>query len=174
MEKFVHLHNHTEYSLLDGCAKIKKLVETTAERGWPAVAITDHGNMYGALQFYSACLAKGVKPIIGTEFYACENLNDKQGKQNFYHQILIAKNNVGYKNLLKLNSIAFKDGFYYKPRIDFKAMEQYSEGLICLSACLAGKMAQLILNRQFDEADKLCLWYKKVYGDDFYLEIQNA
>ena len=173
MEKFVHLHNHTEYSLLDGIARIKKLVDTTAERGWPAVAITDHGNMYGALQFYSACLAKGIKPIIGTEFYACEDLYDKQGKQNFYHQILIAKNNVGYKNLLKLNSIAFKDGFYYKPRIDFKTMEKYSEGIICLSACLAGKMAQLILNRQFDEADRLCVWYKQVYGDDFYLEIQN-
>ena len=173
MEKFIHLHNHTEYSLLDGCARIKKLVEVTAERGWPAVAITDHGNMYGALQFYTACLAKGIKPIIGTEFYVSENLYDKNGKQNFYHQILIAKNNVGYKNLLKLNSIAFKDGYYYKPRIDFKTMEQYHEGLICLSACLAGKLPQLILSRQFDEAEKLTLWYKNLYGDDFYLEVQN-
>ena len=107
MEKFVHLHNHTEFSLLDGAARIKKLVELTKERGWPAVAITDHGNMYGALQFYSACLANNIKPIIGTEFYICNDLENKEIKQRLYHQILIAKNNTGYKNLLKLNSIAF-------------------------------------------------------------------
>ena len=105
MEKFVHLHNHTEFSLLDGAARIKKLVELTKERGWPAVAITDHGNMYGALQFYSACLANNIKPIIGTEFYICDDLDNKIGKQRLFHQVLIAKNNIGYKNLLKLNSI---------------------------------------------------------------------
>jgi DNA polymerase-3 subunit alpha len=91
MEKFVHLHNHTEFSLLDGAARIKKLIDVTLERGWPAVAITDHGNMYGALQFYSECLKKGIKPIIGTEFYVCDDLANKNGKQNLYHQILIAK-----------------------------------------------------------------------------------
>ena len=173
MEKFIHLHNHTEYSLLDGAARIKKLVEMTAERGWPAVAITDHGNMYGALQFYSTCLSKGIKPIIGTEFYICEDLTNKAGKQNIYHQILLAKNNDGYKNLLKLNSIAFKDGYYYKPRIDFKTLEAHSEGLICLSACLAGKVPQLILSRRFDEAENLILWFKNLFKDDYYLEIQN-
>ncbi len=173
MEKFVHLHNHTEFSLLDGAARIKKLVEVTKERNWPAVAITDHGNMFGALQFYSACLSAGIKPIIGTEFYVSDNLNVKTGKQKYYHQILLAKNNTGYKNLLKLNSIAFKDGFYYKPRIDFETLKKYSEGLICLSACLAGKIPQDILAHQFDEAEKTAKWFKDIFKDDFYLEIQN-
>ena len=173
MEKFVHLNNHNEFSLLDGCARIKKLVEKTKERGWDAVAITDHGNMYGALQFYSACLAAGIKPIIGTEFYLCENLNIKAGKQRLYHLILLAKNNDGYKNLLKLNSIAFKDGFYYKPRIDFDVLKQHSNGLICLSACLAGKIPQSILLGQFDEAERCAIWFKEVFGNDFYLEVQN-
>ena len=173
MEKFVHLHNHTEFSLLDGAARIKKLVELTKERGWPAVAITDHGNMYGALQFYTACLAAGIKPIIGTEFYICDNLENKQGKQKTYHQVLIAKNNTGYKNLLKLNSIAYKKGFYYKPRIDFKTLEEYSEGLICLSACLAGRIPQEILLGQYELAEKTTLWFKNLFKDDFYLEVQN-
>ena len=173
MEKFVHLHNHTEFSLLDGAARIKKLIDVTCERGWPAVAITDHGNMYGSLQFYSTCLEKGIKPIVGTELYLCEDLENKSGKQDLYHQVLIAKNNTGYKNLLKLNSIGFRDGFYYKPRIDFKTLEKYSEGLICLSACLAGKVPQLILKNQYDEAEKTALWFKKLFGEDFYLEIQN-
>lgn len=173
MEKFVHLHNHTEYSLLDGAARIKKLVEITKERGWDAVAITDHGNMYGALQFYTTCLSNGIKPIIGTEFYVCEDLENKVSKQKVYHQILLAKNDVGYKNLLKLNSIAFKYGYYYKPRIDFKTLEKHHEGLICLSACLAGKIPQDILAGQFEQAEKDALWFKNLFGDDFYLEVQN-
>lgn len=173
MEKFVHLHTHTEFSLLDGAARIKKMVDVTCERGWPAVAITDHGNMYGALQFYSTCLQKGVKPIIGTEFYICENLSNKSGKQDLYHQILLAKNDEGYKNLLKLNSIAFKEGFYYKPRIDFKTLEKHKDGLICLSACLAGIIPQEIMKSQYEEAEKTALWYKNLFGEDFYLEVQN-
>jgi DNA polymerase-3 subunit alpha len=173
MEKFVHLHNHTEFSLLDGAARIKKLIDVTCERGWPAVAITDHGNMYGALQFYTACLQKGIKPIIGTEFYVCNDLQNKAGKQTLYHQILIAKNNEGYKNLLKLNSIAYKDGFYYKARIDFKTLEKYSNGLICLSACLAGIIPQQILSNQYEEAEKTAIWFKNLFREDFYLEIQN-
>ena len=173
MEKFVHLHNHTEFSLLDGAARIKKLVDITKERGWPAVAITDHGNMFGALQFYTACLSAGIKPIIGTEFYIVDDISNKSGKQKFYHQILIAKNNEGYKNLLKLNSIAFKDGFYYKPRIDFNILKKHSNGLICLSACLAGKIPQAIILNQFEEAEKTTLWFKNIFKDDFYLEIQN-
>ncbi|MCI6542366.1 MAG: DNA polymerase III subunit alpha [Firmicutes bacterium] len=173
MEKFVHLHNHTEYSLLDGAARIKKLIEVTKERGWPAVAITDHGNMYGALQFYSGCLANGIKPIIGTEFYICDDLTNKVGKHKAYHQILLAKNNQGYKNLLLLNSISFKDGFYYKPRIDFKTLEAHHDGLICLSACLAGPIPQAILLGQMEEAERLAKWYKNLFGEDFYLEVQN-
>lgn len=173
MGKFVHLHNHTEFSLLDGAARIKKLVDTTHKRGWPAVAITDHGNMYGVLLFYSECLKKNIKPIVGTEFYICDNLYKKEGKQDLYHQILIAKNNKGYQNLLKLNSISFKDGFYYRPRIDFETLKKYSEGLICLSACLAGKIPQEILKNQFEEAEKTALWFKELFNDDFYLEVQN-
>ena len=124
--------------------------------------------MYGALQFYSSCLAAGIKPIIGTEFYLCDNLHVKAGKQKLYHQILLAKNNTGYKNLLKLNSIAFKDGFYYKPRIDFETLKKHSEGLICLSACLAGKIPQSILLGQFEEAERAAKWFKEVFGEDFF------
>ena len=126
---FVHLHLHTEYSLLDGIARIDKLVDMVAERGWPAVAMTDHGNMFGALKFYKKCLSKGVKPILGTEFYLCDDRFDKVSKSKYYHLILLAKNNVGYKNLIKLNSTAFIDGFYYKPRIDYKCLREHSEGL---------------------------------------------
>ena len=174
MEKFVHLHVHTEFSLLDGCAKIKNLVALVKERGWPAVAMTDHGNMYGTLQFYKECLDNGVKPIIGTEFYICEDLNQKGGKPNNGHLVLLAKNDIGYKNLVKLNAIAFVDGYYYKPRIDYKTLEKYSEGLICLSACIAGHIPQLILQRRYEDADKLALKMKNMFAEgDFYLEVQN-
>ena len=125
-DKFVHLHVHTEFSLLDGCARIKKLVETSAERGAKAVAITDHGNMYGTLQFYTECLIKGIKPIIGSEFYVCNDHTQKSGKPVLHHLVLLAKNNTGYKNLLKLSSISFVEGFYYKPRIDYDLLEKHS------------------------------------------------
>ncbi len=174
MEQFVHLHNHTEFSLLDGAAKITDLVKETKERGWKAVAITDHGNMYGALQFYTACLGAGIKPIIGCEFYLCDDYTKKTGKQNFDHLILLAKNNDGYKNLLKLNSIAFIDGFYYKPRIDYKLLEQYSNGLICLSACLAGRIPKLILAHRMEDATDFARKMQNMFAPgDFYLEIQN-
>ena len=174
MEQFVHLHNHTEFSLLDGAAKITDLIEETTKRGWKAVAITDHGNMYGALQFYTACLGAGIKPILGCEFYMCEDLHYKKGKENFDHLILLAKNNVGYQNLLKLNSIAFIDGFYYKPRIDYTTLEKYSEGLICLSACIAGRIPKLILEHRMEDAKNFALKLKNIFDDgDFYLEIQN-
>lgn len=173
MEQFVHLHVHTEYSLLDGLARISKLVDITKERGWKAVAITDHGNMFGALKFYEKCVENDIKPIIGCEFYISNDLYKKEGKEDIGHLILIAKNNTGYKNLLKLNSVAFVDGMYYKPRIDYKLLKENSEGLICLSACIAGHIPQLIIKRQFEEAEKLILWHKEVFGEDYYLEIQN-
>ena len=174
MEQFVHLHNHTEFSLLDGAAKISDLVKETKARDWKAVAITDHGNMYGVLQFYTACLDKGIKPIVGCEFYMCENMNAKQGKVEVDHLILIAKNNKGYQNLLKLNSMAFIDGYYYRPRIDYKTLQEYSEGLICLSACLAGRIPKLILEHRMEDATKFALYLKDMFDDgDFYLEIQN-
>ena len=172
-EKFVHLHVHTEFSLLDGAAKIKQLVALSAERGNKAVAITDHGNMYGTLQFYTECLSHGIKPIIGSEFYVCEDHKQRGGKPVLNHLILLAKNNEGYKNLLKLSSISFVDGFYYKPRIDYDLLEQYHEGIICLSACLAGSIPQFILQNRLEDAEKLAIRLKNIFGDDFYLEIQN-
>lgn len=174
MEKFVHLHVHTEYSLLDGAAKIKDLVAKASNCGAKAVAITDHGNMYGVLTFYSACLAKKIKPIIGCEFYICNNLHNKINKDDMAHLVLIAKNDKGYHNLLKLNSIAYVDGFYYKPRIDYNVLEKHSEGLICLSGCLAGHIPQFILQGRKDEAEALALKLKNMFNaEDFYLEIQD-
>ena len=173
MKDFVHLHVHTEYSLLDGLARIKKLVKITKERGWKAVAMTDHGNMFGTMKMYEACIEAGIKPIIGCEFYICHDHLNKTGREDTGHLILLAKNNTGYHNLLKLISIAFVDGMYYKPRIDYKLLEKYHEGIICLSACLAGHLQKFILQRRFDEARELAIWFKNLFGDDFYIEIQN-
>ncbi len=174
MKDFVHLHVHTEFSLLDGATKISALVEETAKRGWKAVAITDHGNMYGVMQLYAQCLKAKIKPIIGCEFYICHDRLNKTGKPDLAHIILIAKNNTGYQNLLKLSGIASKEGFYYKPRIDYKVLKEHSEGLICLSACLAGHVPQLILDGQYEKAKEFALNLKNMFADgDFYLEIQN-
>ena len=174
MKQFVHLHLHTEYSLLDGATKIGALVQETVSRGWKAVAITDHGNMYGALQFYGECLKAGIKPIIGCEFYICHDRHKKDGKPEIHHIVLIAKNNEGYGNLLKLSGIAAKEGFYYKPRIDYEVLKQHSKGLICLSACLAGTIPKLILAGQYDKAKEFALELNDMFpGGDFYLEIQN-
>ena len=174
MKDFVHLHVHTEFSLLDGIARINKLVDITKERGYSAVAITDHGNMYGTLQFFEECIKAGIKPIIGCEFYIYNDLHRKQGKDDIGHIILLAKNDEGYHNLMKLNEIAFCEGFYYKPRIDYETLKAHSEGVICLSACLAGHIPTLILQRRFDEADALALKLKSMFAEgDFYLEIQN-
>ena len=173
MKPFVHLHVHTEYSLLDGAARIKKLVKTAKEYEMPAVAITDHGNMYGATHFFDACKDAGIKPIFGTEFYVADDLTNKNGKQKLAHLVLLVKDEQGYKNICKLNSIAFVDGFYYKPRIDYKTLEQYHDGLICLSACLAGDVPRLILDEQYEKAEELIMWFKNLFGDDYYLEIQH-
>lgn len=173
MKPFVHLHVHTEYSLLDGVARIEKLVKVCKEYGMPACAITDHGNMYGAVTFYDACKSAGIKPIFGCEFYVADDLTVKTGKSKNSHLVLLAKNRTGYLNLCELNTIAFRDGFYYKPRIDYKTLAKYKEGIICLSACLAGDIPQYIVARQYDEAEKLVVWFKEQFGEDFYLELQN-
>ncbi len=173
-KEFVHLHLHTEFSLLDGATKIGALVDETVKRGWKAVAITDHGNMYGAMQLYAACLAKKIKPIIGCEFYICHDRFNKVGKADMGHIVLIAKNNTGYQNLLKLSGIASKEGFYYKPRIDYDCLKEHSEGIICLSACLAGHIPQLLLQGRYDEAKEFALKLNSFFAPgDFYLEIQN-
>ncbi len=176
MSKFVHLHIHSEFSLLDGANRIKDLPVRAKELGMDSIAITDHGVMFGAIDFYKACKKEGVKPIIGCEVYvAPRSRTDKQpGIDNhYYHLILLAKNNEGYRNLSKLVSLSFVDGYYYKPRIDREILEKYHEGLICLSACLAGEVNQALLSGQNEKAEQVALWHKKVFGDDYYIEIQN-
>ena len=176
MSEFVHLHIHSEFSLLDGANRIKDLPVRAKELGMDSIAITDHGVMFGAIDFYKACKKEGVKPIIGCEVYvAPRSRTDKQpGIDNhYYHLILLAKNNEGYRNLSKLVSLSFVDGYYYKPRIDREILEKYHEGLICLSACLAGEVNQALLSGQNEKAEQVALWHKKVFGDDYYIEIQN-
>lgn len=194
MEKFVHLHVHTEYSLLDGATRISKIFQRCDELGMPAIAITDHGNMYGALEFVKAAIKHTdkdadpyrfiaerrpfkVKPIIGCEIYMTDDMTVKTavgGKMPKYnHLVLLAKNMTGYKNLIKLVSIAYVDGLYYKPRTDFKHLKEHAEGLVCLSACLAGELPQALLKKDFDAADAIVERYKALFGDDYYIEIQD-
>ena len=147
MADFAHLHVHTEYSLLDGAARINKIFKACKEKNMSAVAITDHGVMYGVIQFIMAAKDAGIKPIIGCEFYTTENMHDTKGVKNgeYFHLVLLAKNDIGYKNLIKLDSLAFTEGFHYKPRIDYNLLKGHTEGLICLSACLGGSIPQKIL-----------------------------
>ncbi len=176
MSNFVHLHIHSEYSLLDGANRIKDLPVRAKELGMDAIALTDHGVMYGAIDFYKACKKEGIKPIIGCEVYvAMRSRFDKEPNidNKYYHLILLAKNNEGYKNLSKLVSLGFLDGYYYKPRIDKEILEKYHEGLICLSACLAGEINQKLLNGKEKEAEEAALWHKNLFGEDYYIEIQN-
>ena len=178
MGDFVHLHIHSEYSLLDGANRIKDIPVRAKELGMDSIALTDHGVMYGVIDFYKACKKEGIKPIIGCEVYVAprgRKRTDKEaGIDNKYnHLILLAKNNQGYKNLSKLVSIGFTEGYYYKPRIDYEVIEKYSEGLICLSACLAGAVNQALLNGKNEEAEDIALWHKKIFGEDYYIEIQN-
>ena len=173
--KFVHLHLHTEYSLLDGANRIKDLPIRAKELGMDAMAITDHGVMFGCIDFYKACKANDVKPIIGCEVYVApgsrfDKVLDKSIKYN--HLILLAKNMQGYRNLCKLVSIGFIDGYYYKPRIDKEMLEKYHDGLICLSACIGGEVPGHLLNGQDELAKNSALWFKNLFGEDYYLEVQ--
>ncbi len=174
---FTHLHNHTEYSLLDGLPKINQLLSFVAEDKMDAVAITDHGALYGAIEFYKKAKEMNIKPIIGSELYmAKERMIDKRPNidNKSYHLILLAKNNEGYKNLVKLITKSHLEGFYYKPRIDEELLKKHSRGLIALSACIQGKIPRLILSNKKEEAKKLALYYQKLFGEDsFYLEIQH-
>ena len=171
---FTHLHVHTEYSLLDGMCRIPRLVVRAKELGMDALAITDHGVMYGAIQFYLAARAAGIKPIIGCEVYVASDsrLGRSAGDKLNYHLVLLAKNRTGYQNLIQLTTKAHLEGFYYKPRVDKELLEKHKEGLVVMSACLAGEVSALVLGGRLEEAKKAALWYKQTFGD-FYLEIQR-
>jgi len=173
---YVHLHNHTQYSLLDGLTKVPALISYVKETGMPAVAMTDHGTLSGAIEFYKEAIAKGVKPIIGMETYiAARTLHDKdpsKDKPNF-HLILLAMNNTGYQNLMRLSTIANLQGFYYRPRLDHQTLEKYNEGLIVLSGCIGGEVGDAIRQGQYDKAKETAAWYKSVFGDRYYIEIQD-
>ena len=176
MSGFVHLHVHSEFSLLDGANRIKDLPVRAKELGMNSIAITDHGVMYGCIDFYKACKKEGIKPIIGCEVYVAPRSRfDKEPNidNKYYHLILLAKNNEGYKNLSNIVSIGFTEGYYYKPRVDLETIEKYHEGIICCSACVGGSLAQAILKNDMEEAERIALWHKRVFGDDYYLEIQS-
>ncbi len=177
MSGFVHLHVHTEYSLLDGANRIKDLIKRTAELGMDSIAITDHGVMYGVIDFYKEAVKNGIKPIIGCEVYTAKRsrhdkesgLDSEQG-----HLVLLAKDMTGYKNLMKIVSIGFTEGYYYKPRIDMEVLERYNEGIIALSACLSGDVAKAILNNDYEKARTIAIKLNNIFGrDNFYLELQS-
>ncbi len=173
---FTHLHVHSEYSLLDGACRIEPMLDKIKSMGQSACAVTDHGVMYGALDFYNAAKSRGIKPIIGCEVYLApgsrfSRIHAVDNKR--FHLILLCKNETGYKNLIKIVSESWVSGFYIKPRADRELLEKYHEGLVCLSGCLFGEISQLLLNGEYDEAEKTAVWFKSVFGDDFYIEIQN-
>lgn len=174
---FVHLHCHSHYSLLDGASRIPELIERVKSQGMNAVALTDHGNLYGAVELYREATAAGIKPIVGYEAYVAPGKRSDRDKKGMdeasYHLTLLAKNLKGFRNLIKMASAAYLEGFYYKPRIDKELLEAHSEGLICLSGCASSEFSSFILKDQIDEATKLAKWFAKVFGDDFYVEIQN-
>ncbi|WP_127585246.1 DNA polymerase III subunit alpha, partial [Paenibacillus koleovorans] len=176
MSGFVHLHVHSEYSLLDGAARIEELAAQAARLGMKALALTDHGVMYGAIPFYKACKANGIKPIIGCEVYITSgSRHNKVSRQDnpTYHLILLAKNETGYRNLMKICSNAHLEGFYYKPRTDMEQLALYSEGLVCLSSCLGGEVSQHLLHDRKEEAKAAAERHRAIFGDDYYLELQD-
>ena len=174
---FTHLHVHTQFSLLDGACRLSNLVSRAKELGMQSLAITDHGNMYGAVDFYRECKKQGIKPIIGCEVYVAPRTRfdkDKVLDNKYNHLVLLVKNETGYKNLIKMVSCGYTDGFYFKPRIDRDLLEKYHEGLVCLSGCLVGEIPQLLLSKDYEGAKRTALWYRDVFGaENYYLEIQD-
>jgi len=175
-DKFVHLHVHTEYSLLDGLSKITKLFKHVKESGMDSIAITDHGVLYGAIEFYKKAKKNDIKPIIGMEAYTTNvdmRTKPERGKFKNFHLLLLAKNKLGYKNLMKLTSVAHLEGYYYRPRVDRETLKKYSGGLICTSACVQGEIAQALINSNFEEAKNIATWFYEIFGEDYYLEVQK-
>ena len=174
---FTHLHVHTEYSLLDGSSKISELVKQAKNLGYEELAITDHGVMYGVIDFYKECKAQGIKPIIGCEVYVAPHSRFDKEKGNddkYYHLVLLAENDLGYHNLMKIVSLGFTEGFYYKPRVDYEVLERFHEGVIALSACLAGEVSRYLARGMYEEAKKSALHYQKIFGsENFFLEMQD-
>ena len=175
---FAHLHVHTEYSLLDGSNKIKEYVARVKELGMNSAAITDHGVMYGVIDFYREAKSQGIKPILGCEVYVAPNSRfDREitgGEDRYYHLVLLAENNTGYANLMKIVSKGFVEGYYYKPRVDKELLRKHHEGIIALSACLAGEVQRYLTKGLYDEAVKAALEYQDIFGkDNFFLELQD-
>ena len=174
MGQFTHLHVHTQYSILDGAAAIKPLLKRAKELGMTALAITDHGNMYGVKEFHDAAEKEGIKPILGCEVYVAGGSRfDKSGKDDRGdHLILLAKNLEGYHNLSKIVSYAFTEGFYYRPRVDKELLRLYHDGIICCSACLGGELPQAIMRGDMQEARRVVEEFVSIFGEDYYLELQ--
>src|SRR5438105_835596 len=174
---FVHLHCHSHYSLLDGASRIPELVSRAKELGMNAIALTDHGNLYGAIEFYRECKGAGLNPIIGYEAYvASGSRQEREARRRGdagYHLTLLAQNRTGFKNLVKMASVAFLEGYYYIPRIDKELLAAHKEGLICLSGCASSEFSELILKDQLEEATALAEWFARLFGKNFYVEIQN-
>ena len=171
---FVHLHCHTDYSLLDGACEISQLLDAAARLEMPAIAITDHGNLFGAVHFYHEALRRGLRPVIGCEVYVSQQSRKITSESNRYHHlILLCENLEGYRNLIKLVSTGYLDGFYYKPRIDKDLLREHSEGLIALSACLGGEVQARILQNRLEQAERVALEFKELFGEDFYMEMQD-
>ncbi|MEK7088554.1 MAG: PHP domain-containing protein, partial [Patescibacteria group bacterium] len=175
---FIHLHTHSHYSLLDGLSKLKDLIALAKKDKMPALAITDHGNMYGAIEFYKLAKKEGIKPIIGVEAYMTsgsrkDRVVESDGGKRYYHLTLLAKNLQGYKNLIKLVTISNLEGYYYKPRMDKEILQKYSEGIVALSGCLGGELSQSIVRNDITKAEKLIREYQEIFGkENYFIEIQ--
>ena len=169
---FTHLHLHTDFSLLDGAITLDKLINFGKEQNFKALGISDHGNIFGAVKFFQKCKKAGIKPVLGMEAYCTEDASIRSKDNRYYHLLLIVLNDIGYKNLCKLISFSFKEGFYFKPRIDYKILEQHSEGLICSSACLGGHIPQLLLHDQDEQAAQVIDLLANMFPERFYLEVE--
>src|SRR5262249_33331736 len=175
MPSFVHLHCHSHYSLLDGASRIPELIARVKEQGMNAVALTDHGNLCGAIEFYRECRAAGLNPILGYEAYVAPgSLRDRESRRRGeagFHLTLLAQNRTGFRNLIKMASVAYLAGYYYVPRIDKELLAAHHDGLICLSGCASGEFSELILKDQLAEATELARWFTDLFGKNFYIEI---